>query len=103
MARGVDSADHVGGVPKMDPITGFLAMLHFDQIAYAGIVTYIIFRILTGRLVPRKSLEDWRTAYMESELANRELLRQNGLLIDASKTTTKVVASLPEVHQGGPS
>lgn len=89
----------------MDGITGFLASLQYDQIAYAGVVTFIIFQILTGRLVPRKSLENWRAAYLASEKANHELLRQNGLLIDASKTTAKLVDSLPEVvaHDGGSS
>lgn len=82
----------------------FAASLRFDQIAYAGIVAFIIFRILTGGLYSRKAVDeirgerdDWKIAYFDSEKANQELMRQNSSLIGASKTTERVIRSLPEV------
>lgn len=82
----------------------FVASLRIDQIAYAGIVAFIVFRILTGGLYSRSAVDeirderdDWKRAYFDSEKANSELMRQNTALISASRTAERVISSLPAV------
>jgi hypothetical protein len=84
--------------------SSFVSGIQFDQIAYAGIVTFIIFSILTGRLYSRKAVDeirqerdDWKQAAQDEKKANQMLLKQNGDLIDAGRTTERVIRSLPDV------
>lgn len=87
----------------------FLGAIKLDQVALAGIVTYIIFAILTGRLYPKSAMDaertekdNWKSAYFKSDAANRILMDQNSDLIDANRTSQKVISSLPSVG-GDPS
>lgn len=84
----------------------FLASIKLDQVALAGIVTYIIYAILTGRLYSRAAVDeirgerdDWKTAFFKSDQANHILTDQVSDLIDANRTSQKVISSLP--HVGG--
>ncbi len=84
----------------MESIGSLLGVIRLDQVAIAGLLTLAILMILTGRLVPRRAVDDWRDAYLKSEEANGELRKQNSALIEASKTTTRVVKALPDVGGG---
>lgn len=81
----------------MDYFATILGAVRIDQVAVAALLTFAIYRILTGKLVPRQAVDDWRNAYLKSEEANALLLQQNSALIEASKTTTRIVNALPEV------
>lgn len=72
-----------------------------------GLLAAVVIMVLTGRLVPRSSLEDlrtdkdkqieiWRTAY-ETSMAAQEVQREQlSALLEANRTTTRVIQSIPE-------
>lgn len=76
-------------------------------IGATGLLAGFVLAILTGRLVPKASLDDlradkdkqieiWRTAY-ETSMATQEVQRQQlSALIDANRTTTRVIQAIPE-------
>ncbi|WP_431781692.1 hypothetical protein [Streptomyces chumphonensis] len=62
----------------------------------------VILLILTGRLVPRSTLEDvraerdtWRTAHQVSEEARLAALRQNDELTELARTGVRALDALP--------
>jgi hypothetical protein len=72
----------------------FLGGLEWGQVPLAGLVGLVIVLILTGKLRWHTDMEWWRDAYQKSDEVNRALVKQNGQLLDAAKTTTQVVKSL---------
>lgn len=71
-----------------------------------GLLAVVVVLILTGRLVPKsvldelrtdkdKQIEVWRTAY-ETSLSTQEVQREQiSALLEATRTTTHVIQSLP--------
>jgi hypothetical protein len=64
----------------------------------------VIYGVLTGKLYSRKAVDEirgdrdnWKSAYFESDKANRVLMSQNSDLIDSAKTTDRIIRSLPEI------
>ncbi|MCP9205488.1 hypothetical protein [Streptomyces cucumeris] len=67
------------------------------------LITIVVLMVLTGRLVPRSTLQDmreerdtWRAAHSESEAgraADREQIRE---LLELSRTAGHVLTSLPQ-------
>lgn len=82
----------------------FLAALKVQDVALAGIVTFIIFRILTGKLSPESVTNDlkaerdaWKQAYVTSEEAGHVKDSQIAELLELSRTATHALRSLPGV------
>lgn len=71
-----------------------------------GLLAVVVILILTGRLVPRSTLEDvradkdkqievWRTAY-ETSMSAQDVQREHiSALLGAAETTTRVIQALP--------
>lgn len=95
----------------MDPLV-FFSNLRFDQVALGALVTFSVFSLLRGWVVPRSVLEDrvgdkqsqidalvserddWKQAYNQAEQSRLELVRQNSELIEAGQTTNRLMESL---------
>lgn len=95
----------------MDPLTFFLT-LRPDQVALGAIVTYMVFALLRGWIIPRKihlermaekekqidglvlERENWRAAFETAERARLELVSQNSDLIDGAETTNRLMESM---------
>lgn len=71
-----------------------------------GLLAVVVIMILTGRLVPKSAIEDlrtdkdkqieiWRAAYETSMSAQEVQREQISALLEATKTTTHVIQSLP--------
>lgn len=63
--------------------------------------------LMTGILVPRRSLEDvkedrdaWREAHRLSEEARQELQSQNTTLLETTRTIEELIRALPSRQQG---
>lgn len=76
------------------------------SIGATGLLALVVIMILTGRLVPRSTFEDlradkdkqievWRSAYETSMSAQDVQREQITALLEAAKTTTHVIQSLP--------
>lgn len=78
----------------------FFASLDFTVFPAYGLLALAIFLVLTGKLQWHKVADDWRDAYLKSEEANKELRAQNSELIEAGRTTTKVVSALRKAGGG---
>ncbi|TXS39701.1 hypothetical protein [Streptomyces sp. t39] len=79
-----------------------------------GLVVIVVLLILTGRLVPRSTVEDvradrdarlaeltserdtWRDAHKESEVARQVAQGQVGELLELSRTADHLLRSLPQ-------
>lgn len=71
-----------------------------------GLLAVVVLLVLTGRLVPKSTLDElrtdkdkqievWRTAY-ETSLSTQDVQREHiSALLEASRTTTHVIQSLP--------
>lgn len=86
----------------------FLPMLRIDQIAYAGIVAFIIYRILTGKLSPesvtndlRAERDSWKQAYLNESKAGTVKDGQIAELIEVARTANHVLKSLPRAGGDG--
>lgn len=81
-----------------------------------GLLAAVVILVLTGRLVPRSTLDDlrvdkdkqidtWKAAY-ETSLAVQEVQREQlSALLDANRTATRVIQALPEavsLNERGP-
>lgn len=76
--------------------------LNLAQIGAGGLVTLFVLAILTGRLVPRRNLDDvvrdrdeWRAAHTISENARLEGQKQVNELLEHARTTDAFIRSLP--------
>lgn len=70
------------------------------------LVGVAVLMLLTGRIVPRATLEDarsdaanWRTAYEQEREARSALQKQNGELLELAKTSTSVLTALGQTSQ----
>lgn len=71
-----------------------------------GLLAVVVILVLTGKLVPRSTVDDlrsdkdkqidlWRTAY-ETSMSAQEVQREHiSALLEATRTTTHVIQSLP--------
>ena len=71
-----------------------------------ALLVLVVLMILTGRLVPRRILEDaitdrdnWRQAYLESEAARRVEHDQTGELLEMAKIGGHILTALPQPGQ----
>lgn len=71
-----------------------------------ALLVLVVLMILTGRLVPRRILEDtiadrdnWRQAYLESEAARRVEHEQTGELLEMAKIGGHILTALPQPGQ----
>lgn len=77
----------------------------WDTIGPSGLLAILILLILTGRLVPRRTMEDalhdrdeWRTAHRISEAARVELAEQVGELLEQGRTTNAFMQAISRVR-----
>lgn len=80
----------------------FLAHLDFTNFPAYGLIATVILMVLTGRLVPRSTLEDQKEATAKEHKAFLELLEQNAQLVRVLTTTEKVIDSLPKLSEVEP-
>ena len=66
-----------------------------DLVAPGGIVAFAIFLILTGRLVPRSTLDDVRGQRDAWQRVAEEASDQNRQLIEVARVINDVMSSLP--------
>ena len=96
----------------MDQISAFFASLPTDQIALGALVTFMVFSLLRGWVVPRsvlvdriadkdkqiaelvKERDDWKKAHDVSEEGRALLKEQNGALISGAETTNRLMESM---------
>lgn len=76
------------------------------SIGATGLLAVVVILVLTGRLVPKSTVEDlradkdkqieiWRTAY-ETSMSAQEVQREHiSALLEAAETTTHVIQALP--------
>lgn len=62
-----------------------------------GLTGFTVILILTGKLVWHTQSDRWFQAWEKSQTTNHELLKQNSQLIEAGRTTTRVIEALPKV------
>ncbi|GGU90900.1 hypothetical protein GCM10010275_29850 [Streptomyces litmocidini] len=83
----------------MTEILGFTP----TNMSLSGLLALVVLLVLTGRLVPRSTLQDmrderdtWRAAHMESEAARQAEREQVTELLELSRTAGHVLTSLPK-------
>ena len=81
----------------------FQLIRDFPFLGDATIATLVVVLILTGRLVPRSTVEDireerdaWRDAYNKEAKTNSEIRRQNSELLEVAKITEHLLTSFKE-------
>jgi hypothetical protein len=89
IAAAIEGAAGVLGVPA-------------SVLTVGGLLGLAVLLVLTGRLVPRRTLVDkiaeaerWREAYEHAEEARAEQAEQIGELVELARTTHAAIASLP--------
>lgn len=102
----------------MDPISSFfISLLGQPSLPYIGIITFTVFALLRGWVVPGKTVDgriedkdkqieslgkerdDWKEAYQSGDLTRQELLQQNGKLLEAAETTKKLLESMRNLFE----
>lgn len=95
----------------MDITTWFLA-LDPTLLPLGALVTLTVVSLIRGWVIPRQvhldrmqdlltqikmlvtERDDWKTAFMTSEKAKADLIKQNSDLVDAAETTNRLIESL---------
>lgn len=73
----------------------------------AGLLAAVVLMVLTGRLQPKASIDErladkdrqietWRAAYERGLEIQGEQQKQLSVLLEASRTTTRVIAAIPQ-------
>jgi hypothetical protein len=82
--------------------------LSVSQAGPTALLALVVLLVLTGRLVPRSTLEDahqerdtWRAAHVESEKARREEREQTEALLEMAHLGNQVLNSLPRPQPRG--
>lgn len=77
------------------------------DLGVSGLLVLVVLLILTGRLVPRATLQDmreerdtWRAAHTESEAARQAEREQVTELLELSRTAGHVLTALPRATEG---
>lgn len=80
----------------------WLGALDLQAVAYPGLITLMIILIFRGWLHTDRNCQasKWEKAHHEMAEANKELMAQNTKLIEAGRTTQRVVQAIPEVGGG---
>ena len=80
-------------------LDGFSADL-LSNLGAGGLLAVVVWMILTGRLVPRRTLEDmakereyWRSAFFSQQ-------QQSEALMETGRVAQEVLKALPIPHQG---
>lgn len=83
-----------------------LAGIGVGSLGAGGLLAIVILMILTGRLVPRSTLEDmkqerdtWRAAFQESEQARHLAQEHSGELLELSRTAVPLLRALPTAEE----
>lgn len=78
------------------------------DLGVSGLLVLVVLLILTGRLVPRSTLQDmreerdtWRAAHAESEVARQAERAQVTELLELSRTAGHVLTALPRAKGVG--
>ncbi|MFJ7990318.1 hypothetical protein [Streptomyces sp. NPDC096351] len=76
------------------------------DLGISGLLALVVLLVLTGRLVPRSTLQDmreerdtWRAAHAESEAARQAERDQVTELLELSRTAGHVLTSLPKPRE----
>ncbi|MFH8581641.1 hypothetical protein [Streptomyces zaomyceticus] len=76
------------------------------DLGISGLLALVVLFVLTGRLVPRSTLQDmreerdtWRAAHAESEAARQAERDQVTELLELSRTAGHVLTSLPKPRE----
>lgn len=93
----------------MDPLIGFFTKLDPTIIPLGAIVTFMVFGLIRGWVVPRQVMEDriddkntqitglvterdnWKDAYQVERESRTELDQQNKALIEGAQTTNRLL------------
>jgi hypothetical protein len=93
-------------------VTEFLKS-HIADLGSVGLLSAFVYAILTGRIVPRSTVndvradrdarlaevrresDDWRSAWQASQETNKVLADQNKELLELSRTTHQLIKALP--------
>lgn len=80
----------------MEPLTDFLALLKpLGEISATGLLVVVVVMILTGRLVPRSALNDWKNAYRESQEAHARKDQALSEMAEAATVSARALDSIP--------
>lgn len=84
-------------------VSAALLDLGSSQLSLAGLVALAVVLVLSGLLVPRRTVkdliqerDDWKTAFQTSEEARAEQGEQIRELTELAKTTYAAIAALPK-------
>lgn len=84
----------------MDPWSSFVSSLSIMDLGSTGLLAVTVLMILTGRLVPKSSVDAWRDAYLKEQEAGREKEKQISLLAASTSVSARVLDALP-LRAGG--
>lgn len=82
-------------------MTGWLAGFVAVNGGAVALLGWCVRLILTGRLVPRSTLDDWVAAYRISETGRGEQAAQVGELLQLARTNTEVLTAIRIAAAGG--
>lgn len=79
----------------MDPWSSFVSSLSVMDVGSTGLLAVTVLMILTGRLVPKSSVDAWRDAYLKERSAGDVMRQQISELVSTGRVTARVLDSLP--------
>ena len=86
-------------------LTAFLSSLNIGDVGFFGLVSLAIYLIYTGRLVPRRHLDDtrqdrdaWRSVAETQQKTNTEQSHQLEKLIEYAKTSDHLIRSIHPMY-----
>lgn len=80
----------------MDPWSSFLSQLSLTELGASGILVIVILMILTGKLVPKARVDEWRDAWSKEREAGDVMRQQISDLAAAGHVTARVLDALPQ-------
>lgn len=80
----------------MDPWAQFVSELSITDVGASGLLALVILMILTGRLVPKGRVDEWRDAYTKERAAGDVMRQQISDLAAAGHVTARVLDALPQ-------
>lgn len=87
----------------MDPLSELLTSLRpLADIGATGLIVLVVVMILTGRLVPRSVVNDWKTAYFKSQEAHGVKDQIIGDMAEAGIVSARALDALPTPNGGEP-
>jgi hypothetical protein len=85
----------------MDPLTEMLSLLRpLADVTATTLLVVVVFMILSGRLVPRSTVNDWKAAYQKSQDANAVKDSIISEMAGAGLVTARALDALPSPGGG---